>query len=57
MNPEETIITIISAFLALSELLPFMKQTNGNGLVHSLVNICKVTLKALKEENNNVQKS
>ena len=60
MNNEETIIAIITSFLAVSELLPFMKNT-GNGVLHTitvaLLKICTVTLKGLKKENNNVQKS
>ena len=59
MNNEETIIAIITSFLAVSELLPIMKNTEGNGVLHTimgaLLKICTVTLKGLKKENNNVQ--
>ena len=62
MNNEETFIAIITSFLAVSELLPFVKNTKGNGVLHTimgvLLKICTVTLKGLKKENNNnVQKN
>ena len=61
MNNEETIIAIITSFFTVSELLPFMKNTEGNGVLHTimgvLLKICTVALKGLKKENSNVQKS
>jgi hypothetical protein len=45
-----TILAIISAVLALSELLPFISNLEGNGVLHTFLLILKTGIKALKEK-------
>ena len=44
------VLTVLAALLALSEVLPFLKQTRANGVLHTLLLVLEAGVKQLKVE-------
>jgi hypothetical protein len=54
LSEELTLAIITSVCFAISEMLPFISKTEGNGVIHTLLLICLKTGKTItiKEESD-----